>query len=253
MRNLRAVLCTLVPLLLMLMLTATVEAQPLSLPWLSPSLDGSQASGAIGVSLQIVLLLTVLTLAPAILIMTTAFARIVVVLSLLRHALGTQQLPPNQVIIGLAMFLTFFVMAPVWQQIYSHALQPYLAQEIDQAEGFRRALQPMRAFMMKQTRERDLALFLNLAQREQPRHRDDVPTLVLIPAFIISELKTAFQIGFLLYIPFLVLDMVVASGLISMGMMMLPPVVISLPLKLMLFVLVDGWNLVVGSLVRSFQ
>jgi flagellar biosynthetic protein FliP len=217
------------------------------------SLDGNQATEEVGVSLQIVLLLTVLTLAPAILIMTTAFARIVVVLSLLRQALGTQQLPPNQVVIGLAMFLTFFVMAPVWQQIYSHALQPYLAKEISQEEGFQRALAPMRAFMMKQTRERDLALFLNLAQQEQPRSREDVSTLVLIPSFIISELKTAFQIGFLLYIPFLVLDMVVASGLISMGMMMLPPVVISLPLKLMLFVLVDGWYLVVGSLVRSFQ
>lgn len=253
MRSPRVVLCTLVPLLLLLILAVTVEAEPVSLPRLSLSLDGSQAPEQIGVSLQIVLLMTVLTLAPAILIMTTAFARIVVVLSLLRQALGTQQLPPNQVIIGLAMFLTFFVMAPVWQQIYSHALQPYLAQEISQEEGFRRALEPMRAFMMKQTRERDLALFLNLAQQEQPHSRDDVSTLVLIPSFIISELKTAFQIGFLLYIPFLILDMVVASGLISMGMMMLPPVVISLPLKLMLFVLVDGWYLVVGSLVRSFQ
>jgi flagellar biosynthetic protein FliP len=246
-------LCTLVPLLFMLILAVTVEAQPVSLPRLSLSLDGSQGSDETGVSLQIVLLLTVLTLAPAILIMTTAFARIVVVLALLRQALGTQQLPPNQVIMGLAMFLTFFVMAPVWQQIYSHALQPYLAKEISQEEGLQRALAPMRAFMMKQTRERDLALFLNLAQEEQPRSREDVPTLVLIPSFIISELKTAFQIGFLLYIPFLVLDMVVASGLISMGMMMLPPVVISLPLKLMLFVLVDGWYLVVSSIVRSFQ
>lgn len=253
MRSHRTVPCTLGLLLLMLLLAASVKAQPMSLPQLSLSLDGGQTSENIGISLQIVLLLTVLTLAPAILIMTTAFARIVVVLSLLRQALGTHQLPPNQIIIGLAMFLTFFVMAPVWQQIYSHALQPYMAGEINQEEGFQRALQPMRAFMMQQTRERDLALFLSLAQQEQPRNRDDVPTLVLIPAFIISELKTAFQIGFLLYIPFLVLDMVVASGLISMGMMMLPPVVISLPLKLMLFVLVDGWYLIVGSLVRSFQ
>ena len=207
------------------------------LPRISIGLDGVQAPEGIGSSLRVVLLLTVLTLAPAILIMTTAFARIVVVLSLLRQALGMQQLPPNQVIIGLAMFLTFFVMAPVWQQIHSQALQPYLAKEINQEEGFHRALAPVRAFMLKQTRERDLGLFLNMAHQEQPRNRDDVPTLVLIPSFIISELKTAFQIGFLLYIPFLVLDMVVASGLISMGMMMLPPVVISLPLKLMLF----GW------------
>jgi flagellar biosynthetic protein FliP len=249
----RVVLCTLILVLLILIPTMSVEAQPAPLPRIALSLDDTQAPADIGVSLQIVLLLTVLTLAPSILIMTTAFARIVVVLSLLRQALGTQQLPPNQVIIGLAMFLTFFVMAPVWQHIYSHALQPYLAREIGQEEGFQRALEPMRAFMMKQTRERDLALFLNLAQQEQPHTRDDVPTLVLIPSFIISELKTAFQIGFLLYVPFLVLDMVVASGLISMGMMMLPPVVISMPLKLMLFVLVDGWYLVVGSLVRSFQ
>jgi flagellar biosynthetic protein FliP len=252
MRNRLAVCC--VPLLLLcVLMPLAAEAQPESLPRLAFALDSPQGPAQIGLSLQIVLLLTVLTLAPSILIMTTAFARLVVVLSLLRQALGTQQLPPNQVIIGLALFLTFFIMAPVWQQIYSHALQPYMAQEISQEEGLRRALQPLRAFMMKQTRERDLALFLNLAHQEAPRNRDDVPTLVLIPAFIISELKTAFQIGFLLYVPFLVLDMVVASGLISMGMMMLPPVVISLPLKLMLFVLVDGWYLVVGSLVRSFQ
>jgi flagellar biosynthetic protein FliP len=234
-------------------LATLAEAQPVSVPRLSIGLDSAQGSEGIGLSLQIVLLMTVLTLAPAILIMTTSFARIVVVLSLLRQALGTQQLPPNQVVIGLAMFLTFFVMTPVWQQIHSQALKPYLAQEISQEEGFQRALDPLRTFMLKQTRERDLGLFLGMSQHEAPRNRDDVPTLVLIPSFIISELKTAFQIGFLLYMPFLVLDMVVASGLISMGMMMLPPVVISLPLKLMLFVLVDGWYLVVGSLVRSFQ
>jgi flagellar biosynthetic protein FliP len=253
MRNPKLGLGTLLPPLLLLISALTAGAQPASLPRIALSLDGGQAAEGLGINLHILLLLTVLTLAPAILIMTTAFARIVVVLSLLRQALGTQQLPPNQVIIGLAMFLTFFVMAPVWGQIYSQALQPYLAQEISPEEGFQRALEPIRAFMMKQTRERDLALFVSLAHQEQPRNRDDVPTLVLIPSFIISELKTAFQIGFLLYIPFLVLDMVVASGLISMGMMMLPPVLISLPLKLMLFVLVDGWYLVVGSLVRSFQ
>jgi flagellar biosynthetic protein FliP len=253
MRKISVALWVLATLLLCHLPAMSAEVKPLPLPHVSIALDGAQAPENIGSSLQIVILLTVLTLAPAILIMTTSFARIVVVLSLLRQALGTQQLPPNQVIIGLAMFLTFFVMAPVWQQIHSQALQPYLAKEIGQEEGFHRALEPVRAFMLKQTRERDLGLFLSMAQQEQPRNRDDVPTLVLIPSFITSELKTAFQIGFLLYIPFLVLDMVVASGLISMGMMMLPPVVISLPLKLMLFVLVDGWYLVVGSLVRSFQ
>jgi flagellar biosynthetic protein FliP len=253
MRNVVAILGVLIVLLLAHDLATLAEAQPVSVPRLSIGLDSAQGSEGIGLSLQIVLLMTVLTLAPAILIMTTSFARIVVVLSLLRQALGTQQLPPNQVVIGLAMFLTFFVMTPVWQQIHSQALKPYLAQEISQEESFQRALDPLRAFMLKQTRERDLGLFLGMTQHEAPRNRNDVPTLVLIPSFIISELKTAFQIGFLLYMPFLVLDMVVASGLISMGMMMLPPVVISLPLKLMLFVLVDGWYLVVGSLVRSFQ
>jgi flagellar biosynthetic protein FliP len=253
MRKISMALWVLATLLLCHLPAMSAEVKPLPLPHVSIALDGAQAPENIGSSLQIVILLTVLTLAPAILIMTTSFARIVVVLSLLRQALGTQQLPPNQVIIGLAMFLTFYVMAPVWQQIHSQALQPYLAKEIGQEEGFHKALEPVRAFMLKQTRERDLGLFLSMAQQEQPRNRDDVPTLVLIPSFITSELKTAFQIGFLLYIPFLVLDMVVASGLISMGMMMLPPVVISLPLKLMLFVLVDGWYLVVGSLVRSFQ
>jgi flagellar biosynthetic protein FliP len=253
MRNLVAAFAVCIFLLLAHLPIPLAEAQPASWPRVSIGLDSIQGPEGIGLSLQIVLLMTVLTLAPAILIMTTSFARIVVVLSLLRQALGTQQLPPNQVVIGLAMFLTFFVMTPVWQQINSQALQPYLANEISQEEGFQRALEPLRTFMLKQTRERDLALFLSMSQHESPRNRGDVSTLILIPSFIISELKTAFQIGFLLYIPFLVLDMVVASGLISMGMMMLPPVVISLPLKLMLFVLVDGWYLVIGSLMRSFQ
>jgi flagellar biosynthetic protein FliP len=251
MRNLVVVLGVLSVLLLGYIPAPLAEAQPVSLPHVSIGLDSPQSPEGIGLSLQIVLLMTVLTLAPAILIMTTSSARIVVVLSLLRQALGTQQLPPNQVAIGLAMFLTIFVMTPAWQQIYSQALQPYMAQEINQEEGLRRALEPLRTFMLKQTHERDLTLFLGMAQHEPPRNRDDVSTL--IPSFIISELKAVFQIGFLLYIPFLVLDMVVASGLISMGMMMLPPVIISMPLKLMLFVLVDGWYLVVGSLVRNFQ
>jgi len=253
MRNALAVLGMVIPLLLFHLPPAIAQAQPVLIPRLTVAMDGAQGPEGMAVSLQVVALLTVLTLAPAILIMTTAFARIVVVLSLLRQALGIQQLPPNQVIIGLALFLTFFVMAPVWQRIHTQALQPYLAQEITQEEGFRRALEPVRSFMLRQTRERDLALFLGMAHHAQPHTPEDVPTLVLIPSFIISELKTAFQIGFLLYIPFLVLDMAVAAGLTSMGMLMLPPVMISLPLKLMLFVLVDGWYLVVGSVVRSFQ
>jgi flagellar biosynthetic protein FliP len=203
-------------------------------------------------ALRILILFTVLSLAPAILIMMTSFTRIVVVLSFLRQALATQNMPPNQLIIGLSLFLTFFTMAPVWQDINANALGPYMAEKIGQDEAISRAEIPLRGFMFKQTREKDLMLFLELAKVQRPQTRRDVPTWVLIPSFMVSELKTAFQIGFMLYLPFLIIDMVVASVLMAMGMMMLPPVVISLPFKLLLFVLVDGWELVIGSLVRSF-
>ncbi|MDK2784227.1 MAG: flagellar biosynthesis protein FliP [Bacillota bacterium] len=206
----------------------------------------------VAVSLQILFLLTVLSLAPAILILTTSFTRIVVVLSFVRSGLATQQVPPNQVIIGLALFLTFFVMAPYWQEVNQAALQPYLAGQIPATTAFERGVQPIRNFMFKETREKDLALFVRLANLPQPRGPEDIPTHVLIPAFVISELKTAFEIGFLIYIPFLIIDMVVASTLMSMGMLMLPPVMISLPFKLLLFVLVDGWHLVVQALIQSF-
>ena len=203
-------------------------------------------------ALRILILFTVLSLAPAILIMMTSFTRIVVVLSFLRQALATQNMPPNQLIIGLSLFLTFFTMAPVWQNINANALGPYMAEQISQDIAISRAEGPLREFMFKQTREKDLMLFLELAHAPKPQTRRDVPTWVLIPSFMVSELKTAFQIGFMLYLPFLIIDMVVASVLMAMGMMMLPPVVISLPFKLLLFVLVDGWELVIGSLVRSF-
>lgn len=203
-------------------------------------------------ALRILILFTVLSLAPAILIMMTSFTRIVVVLSFLRQALSTQNMPPNQLIIGLSLFLTFFVMAPVWQEINTKALGPYMEEKIDQGTAISLAESPLREFMFKQTREKDLGLFVGLARVEKPKTRRDVPTWVLIPAFMVSELKTAFQIGFMLYLPFLIIDMVVASVLMAMGMMMLPPVVISLPFKLLLFVLVDGWDLVIGSLVKSF-
>lgn len=203
-------------------------------------------------ALRILILFTVLSLAPAILIMMTSFTRIVVVLSFLRQALSTQNMPPNQLIIGLSLFLTFFVMAPVWQEISARSLTPYMEEKIDQATAISRAESPIREFMFKQTREKDLALFVELGKVARPKTRRDVPTWVLIPAFMVSELKTAFQIGFMLYLPFLIIDMVVASVLMAMGMMMLPPVVISLPFKLLLFVLVDGWDLVIGSLVKSF-
>jgi len=221
-------------------------------PLLSIGLGGEQPPGKTAVVLQIFVLMTVLSLAPAILIMLTSFTRIVIVLSVLRQAIGTQQLPPNQIIIGLALFLTFFIMTPVWQQVNHLALQPYLAGQLDQQEAFSKALGPIRAFMLKQTREEDLALMVGIAKMDRPRNTDDVPTSVLVPSFIMGELKTAFQIGFLLYVPFLIIDMVVASVLLSMGMMMLPPIMISLPFKLMLFVLIDGWHMIIGSLVKSF-
>jgi flagellar biosynthetic protein FliP len=183
----------------------------------------------------------------------TSFTRLVVVFSFLRHALGTQGSPPNQVIIGLALFLTFFIMQPVWQKIHQEAIVPYEQHEISNEEFLQRATTPLKGFMLKQTRKKDLALFVSLANTEKPKNIDSVSLTAIIPAFVISELKTAFQIGFMLYLPFIILDMVVSSILLSMGMMMLPPVMISLPFKLMLFVLVDGWSMLIGSLVQSFQ
>jgi flagellar biosynthetic protein FliP len=224
----------------------------LTLPSLSLSFANSQKPADVVSVLRIVMMLTVLSLAPAILIMMTSFTRIVVVLGFVRQALGTQQTPPNQLIVGLALFLSLFVMAPTWKAISTNAFEPYMAEKIDQKTAFDRAEAPIREFMFNQTREKDLELFLSLSKEAKPQNRDAVPTYVLIPSFVISELKTAFQIGFMIYLPFLVLDMVVASVLMAMGMMMLPPVVISLPFKLLLFVLVDGWELVVGSLVKSF-
>lgn len=204
-------------------------------------------------SLQLLLLLTILTLAPSILIMMTGFTRILIVLAFIRNALGLQQTPPNQVIIGIALFLTFFIMAPIATEINNEALQPYINSEISQEVAIERAMAPIRSFMFKQTRDKDLSLFLNLKGISKVSSLDVIPTHVLIPAFIISELKTAFQIGFIIFIPFLVIDMVVASTLMAMGMMMLPPVIISLPFKLLLFVLVDGWNLIAKSLILGFN
>lgn len=240
-------------LILLCMLTAaSAYAEPLALPTVSVGMGKVSKPADVAVVLQIFFMMTVLSLAPGLLMMTTSFTRIVVVLSFLRNAMGTQQAPSNQIIIGLSLFLTFFIMAPVWQQINTQALQPYKAQTISQEEAFKRAVAPVRKFMLSQVREKDLALFLSLSKLPRPKNADDIPTLTLIPAYMVSELKTAFQIGFLVYIPFLVLDMVVASVLMSMGMMMLPPVMISLPFKILLFVLVDGWGLVIGSLVKSF-
>jgi flagellar biosynthetic protein FliP len=208
--------------------------------------------GKISVALQIFVLMTIFSLAPSILIMMTSFTRIVIVMSLLRQVIGTHQMPPNQVVIGLSLFLTFFVMAPVWQNLNQQALTPFLEEKISQDEAIENAIIPIRKFMSKHIREKDLALMVDISGMKRPENMNSVPMSVFIPSFIISELKTAFQIGFLIYIPFLIIDMVVASILLSMGMMMLPPVMISLPFKLMLFVLADGWHLIVGSLVKSF-
>lgn len=204
-------------------------------------------------SLQILFILTLIALAPSILVMMTSFTRIIVVLHFVRSALSTQQTPPNQVLIGLALFITLFVMAPVMSDVNEAALQPYSAGEISQEEAIDRGLKPIRKFMLNQVNDKDLALFLDIAESRSVSEIEDIPTSVLIPAFIISELRAAFIIGFLIYIPFIVIDMVVASTLMSMGMMMLPPVMISLPFKLLLFILADGWNLIIGELVKTIR
>ncbi|NBU22239.1 flagellar biosynthetic protein FliP [bacterium] len=224
----------------------------LTLPSLSLSFSNQQKPTELVSVLRIVLMLTVLTLAPSILIMMTSFTRIIVVLSFLRQALGLQQMPPNQLLVGLALFLSLFVMSPTLKVISNEAIEPFLNEKIGQQIALEKAEAPLRQFMFSQTREKDLELFLSLSKEPKPKNKLGVSTHILIPAFIISELKTSFQIGFMLYLPFLVIDMVVASVLMAMGMMMLPPVVIALPFKLLLFVMIDGWQLVVGSLVKSF-
>ncbi|MFH1491511.1 MAG: flagellar type III secretion system pore protein FliP [Pseudomonadota bacterium] len=240
--------------MLILLLTAScagAEALPM-LPTLKIGIEEAGDPKQVSMLLQILFLLTVLSLAPAILVLMTSFTRLAIVFSLVRHALGTQQMPPNQILVGLALLLTFFLMSPVYNRVNKEALQPYLAEEISQGDALQKALLPIREFMLKQTRKKDLSLFINISKSDRPENLDQIPTTVLLSAFVISELKTAFQIGFLIYIPFLVIDMVVASVLLSMGMMMLPPFMVSLPFKLMLFVLIDGWYLLVGSMVKSF-
>ena len=229
------------------------HAAQIDLPALHFNLDDPDAPAQISSVMSIVLAMTALSLAPAFLILTTCFTRLAVVLSFLRHAMGTQGSPPNQVIVGLALFLTFFIMQPVWQQIHSEALVPYQHHQISGDEFLKRGSKVIKDFMLKHTRKKDLALFVSLSQQEKPTNAEALSLAAVIPAFVISELKTAFQIGFMLYLPFIVLDMVVSSILLSMGMMMLPPVMISLPFKLMLFVMVDGWNLLIASLVKTFQ
>lgn len=240
--------------LFLFLLAASVAANAASAapsPSPSPSLDLAKAATSGSLPVQVVVLLTLLSFIPAILISMTCFTRLIVVFHFLRQALGTQETPNNQVLIGLALFLTLFVMSPVMSRVNREALQPMMAGQLTQTEAVERALVPFRAYMLKHTRERDLALFLRMSGQTSINTADDVPTTALVPAYMISELKTAFQIGFVLFIPFLVIDMAVSSVLLSMGMMQLPPVIVSMPLKLLLFVMVDGWYLIVGSLVKG--
>jgi flagellar biosynthetic protein FliP len=241
-------LCSLALLLMPVMLQAQ-GASPL------PSITATPTTGGgtlFSVPVQTLLFFTALSFIPALVLLMTAFTRIVIVLSLLRQALGTQASPPNQVIIGLSLFLTFFVMSPTIDKIHNEAYQPYTNNQIDFSQAAQKASRPLKEFMLRQTRESDLALFVKLAKTETPQSKADLPLRIIVPAFVTSELKTAFQIAFMIFIPFIVIDMVVASVLMSLGMMMLSPVMISLPFKLMLFVLVDGWNLLIASLVASF-
>jgi len=239
-----------VAFVLLFAVSASAAAQA-ALPAVT-SVPGPGGAQTYSLSVQALIFLTAFTFLPAALLMMTSFTRIVIVLSLLRQAMGTIQTPPNQVIVGLSLFLTFFVMAPVFDRIYVEAYKPLSEERIKFEEALDRGAVPLKAFMLKQTREADLALFVRIANTPPLKSPEEVPMKVLVPAYVISELKTAFQIGFVVFIPFLIIDMVVASVLMSMGMMMLSPVIISLPFKLMLFVLVDGWNLLIGSLVRSF-
>ncbi len=234
------------------LMTNCAEAAPI-IPSVNVEVGTAETPEQVASTLQVIAVLTLATIAPGILMMTTSFVRIVVIIGFLRNALATQNVPPNQVILSLAMFMTFYIMAPYWSQANDNGLQPYLAGQITQEEAITNVLEPMREFMFRQTREADLALFVNLADAERPESQEDVSTFVLIPAFMISELKTAFQIGFMLYVPFIVIDMIVATTLMSMGMMMLPPVMISLPFKILLFVMIDGWHLLIRSIIVSFR
>ncbi|MCL4559585.1 MAG: flagellar type III secretion system pore protein FliP [Chloroflexi bacterium] len=236
----------------LLTLSACATSPELAAPGVTLSVQQAGEPQQVTGGVQLLVLLTVLSLAPAILILATSFTRIVIVLSMIRNAIGTPTIPPNQVIIGLSLLLTFFIMAPVYNQIDQQALQPYLKKEIDQDTALNLAVEPVREFMFKQTREKDIQLFLDLSGKSQPKTLADISTVDLFPAFVISELRTAFTMGFIIYIPFLIIDLVISSVLLSMGMMMLPPSLVSLPFKLLLFVMVDGWYLITRSLTLSF-
>lgn len=246
-KNLKRIL-----LLLLICMTPMAFAAD-TIPTVNLSLSAPNSPQQLVTSMNLVLVLTILVLAPSLVFMMTSFLRLLIVFSFLRQALGTQQMPPSQVMVSLAMILTFFIMEPVMKESYEMGIKPYLAEKISYQDAFEKGAAPFKAFMIRNTREKDLALFFRIRNLENPKNIEDVPLTVAMPAFMISELKTAFEIGFLLYLPFLVIDMVVSSVLMAMGMMMLPPVMISLPFKLLIFVLVDGWNLLVQKLVESFH
>lgn len=230
----------------------SAQQNTVPLPKIGIDIGTSDSPEDVSVTLQLLLLLTVLSLAPSILIMTTSYLRIIIVFQFLKNAMGTMQMPPNQLLAGIALFLTFFVMGPTWNKVNTDALQPYLEGQISMEEAYDKGITPLREFMFKHTRTEDMELFMSFMEVDKPQTREDLPTYVLIPAFVLSELRAGFIIGFFLFIPFLMIDMIVSSILMSMGMMMLPPMMVSLPFKILLFVLVDGWNLIVGSIVRSF-
>nr|CRH07434.1 Flagellar biosynthetic protein FliP [Candidatus Magnetococcus massalia] len=241
---------------LLLLLTQTGFAAEVNLPGITLNtggVDGEPDPEQVSTALQILAFMTLFSLAPGLLVMVTSFTRVIVVMSFVRQAMGLQGQPPNQVLIALSLFITFFVMGPIFDQVWDNSLTPYLNKQINAQAAWDNAVAPVKDFMLRQTREKDLGLFMKLAGMESVATKADAPLRLVIPAFMVSELKTAFQIGFMIYLPFLIIDMVVASVVMSMGMMMLPPLVISMPIKLILFVLVDGWILVVGSLVQSFR
>ncbi len=239
--------------ILFFMLLSPSVCLAVNVPTISFGVGNAETPAQVSTGLQLLFLLTILSIAPAILLMTTCFTRIVIVLGFVRMAMGTQNMPPTQVVIGLSLFLSFFIMAPTINKINDEALKPYFAEEITQQDALDKAVEPMRDFMFSQVKESDLSMLSDITMTNEPYDKNDIPTMTLIPAFMLSELKRAFQMGFMIYVPFLVIDMIVASILMSMGMMMLPPVIISMPFKLLLFVLVDGWALIVGSLIKSFE
>lgn len=242
-------------LLIIFLPNVNLLAQAQTIPFPKINLDiGTASKGEdVSVTLQILLLMTILSLAPSIVIMTTSYLRIIIVFHFLKSAMGTQQMPPSQLLAGIALFITFFIMAPTWSKVNDVALKPLMDNKITVKEAYDKGIEPIREFMFRNTRDEDLELFVGLSEMPRPKNRGEVPTYVLIPSFVLSELRTGFIIGFFLFVPFLIVDMIVSSILMSMGMMMMPPMMISLPFKILLFILVDGWNLIIGSLVRSFS